>query len=311
MTSGAKERGTVSVESGHQNVVHDVAMDFYGKRMASCSSDRSIKIFTVSKSSKEPPVLLNTLVGHQGPVWQVEWAHAKFGPVIASCSYDGKVIIWKEVAENEWTQWEVFEEHASSVNSISWAPYQFGLILACGSSDGTISVFTHKADRQWERTKIEEAHPVGVTSVSWAPTTAPTSLAGADSAAFPRRLVSGGFDNAAKVWKFADGNWVMDTTLPLSKHGDWVRDVAWAPNLGLPKYTIASASQEGIVTIWDQEKEGDEWVPKVLHDFKIPVWRVSWSVAANILAVADSDSEVTLWKEAVDGTWDKVDTSPM
>ena len=24
-------------------------------------------------------------------------------------------------------------------------------------------------------------------------------------------------------------------------HGDWVRDVAWAPSLGLPKSTLASA----------------------------------------------------------------------
>ena len=29
----------------------------------------------------------------------------------------------------------------------------------------------------------------------------------------------------------------------LAGHSDWVRDVAWAPNLGLPFNTIASASQ--------------------------------------------------------------------
>ena len=33
---------------------------------------------------------------HTGPVWQVAWAHPKFGDILASCSYDGKVIIWKE-----------------------------------------------------------------------------------------------------------------------------------------------------------------------------------------------------------------------
>ena len=33
---------------------------------------------------------------HTGPVWQVAWAHPKFGQILASCSYDGKVIIWKE-----------------------------------------------------------------------------------------------------------------------------------------------------------------------------------------------------------------------
>lgn len=34
--------------------------------------------------------------GHTGPVWQVAWAHPKYGHILASCSYDGKVLIWKE-----------------------------------------------------------------------------------------------------------------------------------------------------------------------------------------------------------------------
>ena len=33
---------------------------------------------------------------HEGPVWQVAWAHPKFGSILASCSYDGTVIIWQE-----------------------------------------------------------------------------------------------------------------------------------------------------------------------------------------------------------------------
>lgn len=38
---------------------------------------------------------LASLDSHEGPVWQVAWAHPKFGPILASASYDGKVIIWK------------------------------------------------------------------------------------------------------------------------------------------------------------------------------------------------------------------------
>jgi protein transport protein SEC13 len=32
-----------------------------------------------------------TIGGHEGPVWEVAWAHPKFGVVLASCSYDRKV----------------------------------------------------------------------------------------------------------------------------------------------------------------------------------------------------------------------------
>lgn len=48
-------------------------------------------------------------------------------------------------------------------------------------------------------------------------------------------------------------------------HDGWVRDVAWAPNLGLPKSTIASASEDGEVVIWTVGREGDQGEGKVLH----------------------------------------------
>jgi protein transport protein SEC13 len=96
--------------------VHDVAMDYYGKRLASASSDTTIKIIGVGSNAGSQ--LLATLSGHRGPVWQVSWAHPKFGPILASCSYDGQVIIWKEGNPNEWQQAHVFNEHSQSVNSI-------------------------------------------------------------------------------------------------------------------------------------------------------------------------------------------------
>ncbi|KAG4122818.1 hypothetical protein ERO13_D11G290601v2 [Gossypium hirsutum] len=131
------------IETGHQDTVHDVAMDFYGKRIATASSDSTIKIVGVSNNTHQH---LATLTGHQGPVWQVAWAHPKFGSLLASCCYDGRVIIWKEGNQNEWAQAHVFDDHKSSVNSIAWAPHELGLCLACGSSDGNISVFTARAD---------------------------------------------------------------------------------------------------------------------------------------------------------------------
>jgi protein transport protein SEC13 len=44
----------------------------------------------------------------------------------------------------------------------------------------------------------------------------------------------------------------------------------------------------------------------VLNTFEDPVWRVSWSVTGNILAVSSGDSNVTLWKETLDGSWSQV-----
>eukprot|EP00958_Prasinococcus_capsulatus_P027132 scaffold5269_cov255-Prasinococcus_capsulatus_cf.AAC.4 len=44
----------------------------------------------------------------------------------------------------------------------------------------------------------------------------------------------------------ASGQWRSDERFK-AQHQDWVRDVAWAPNLGLPKNTVATASQDGTV----------------------------------------------------------------
>ncbi|CAL5327945.1 unnamed protein product [Camellia sinensis] len=291
------------IDTGHNDTVHDVSMDYFGKRVATGSSDTTIQIIGVSNNSTSQH--LATLTGHQGPVWQVAWAHPKFGSILASCSCDGRVIIWKEGNQNEWTQTHVFTDHKSSVNSIAWAPHELGLCLACGSSDGNISVFTARSDGGWDTTRIDRAHPLGVTSVSWAPSMAPGALVGCGILDPVQKLASGGCDNTVKVWKLCNGNWKMDCFPALQMHADWVRDVAWAPNLGLPKSTIASSSQDGTVVIWTLAKEGDEWEGKILKDFKTPVWRVSWSLTGNLLAVAAGDNNVTLWKEAVDGEWQR------
>lgn len=154
-----------------------------------------------------------TLSGHQGPVWQAAWAHPKFGSMLASCGYDGCVIIWKEGGKpDEWVQAHTFTEHKSSVNSIAWAPHELGLCLACGSSDGV-----------WDTTRIDQAHPVGVTSVSWAPAMAPGALITAGPSGqfeYVQKLASGGCDNTVKVWKLQNGGWRMDCFPALQMHKD-------------------------------------------------------------------------------------------
>ncbi len=90
-----------------------------------------------------------------------------FGNYLASCSYDKKVIIWKEMLNNKYnnntSNWSAFYEycgHESSVNTVAWAPSEYGLIFACGSSDGSISIVSLNGDGNWQATKIPNAHPV-------------------------------------------------------------------------------------------------------------------------------------------------------
>ena len=48
--------------------------------------------------------------------------------------------------------------------------------------------------------------------------------------------------NAIHRFLDTENVWKLEETLE-QVHTDWVRDVAWAPNIGLPSSTIASCSQ--------------------------------------------------------------------
>lgn len=237
-----------TIDTAHEDMIHDAQMDYYGIRLATCSSDRSVKVFDIRNGTQK---LVADLKGHEGPVWQIAWAHPMFGTVLASCSYDRKVILWKET-DGVWSKLEEFKNHDSSVNSICWAPHEFGLMLACGSSDGAVSIVSTSGDGSWESQKINNAHTIGCNAVSWAPAQAKASaeISLEDSKAL-KRFVTGGCDNLVKIWKFseAESKWVEEHKL--EAHSDWVRDVAWAPSPGLESQsTIASCSQDRRVILW-------------------------------------------------------------
>jgi protein transport protein SEC13 len=178
----------------------------------------------------------------------------------------------------------------------------------------------------------------GTNAVAWAPpyhiggvadeageATAPAAAAlGSPSAGagvhFVQRLATAGCDNKVRVWKrdaraaagggasASTGGWVTEHTL--SGHTGWVRDVAWCPTSGLARNVMASASEDGTVIIWRQDAARGGWTAEALPAFPAPVWRVSFSVAGNLLAVSCGDNSVTLWREGPTGAWAQVSTLP-
>lgn len=287
-----------TIETGHEDVIHDAEMDYYGLRLATCSSDQSVKIYNLKSGTH---TLVADLKGHQGPVWQISWAHPKFGNLLASCSYDRRVIIWKEAGE--WVKFYEYSNHDSSVNSVAWAPHQFGLILACGSLDGTISILTYIPETNtWESKRIMGAHTSGCNAVSWYPAATNITVLNPDVNRSPlvKRLASGGCDNLIKTWKEEADQWVEEAKIEV--HSDWVRDVAWAPSVGLTKNMIASCSQDRRVIVSTSD-DFVNWKSTVLNTFDDVVWSVNWSLTANILAVSGADNKVSLWKVDPEGQW--------
>lgn len=103
-----------SIDTGHEDMIHDAEVDYYGLRLATCSSDNSVKVYDIKSGAS---TLIDDLKGHFGPVWQIAWSHPKFGNLLASCSYDRKVIIWRE-QQRKWSKYYEYANHDSSVNSV-------------------------------------------------------------------------------------------------------------------------------------------------------------------------------------------------
>lgn len=190
-------------------------------------------------------------------------------------------------------------------------------------------------DGQWDA-DFFNAHAIGANAVSWSPAVHPGSLItpqtqtipgqqplAANSSTSAKRIASAGCDNLVKIWAYRDDSqsWIEEETL--DGHTDWVRDVAWAPNIGLPRSYIATASQDKTVLIWTKDTPTSQWSKTALDPtgsiilpaggaagpsgkFPDVVWRVSWSLAGNLLAVSCGDGKVTLWKENLKGVWECV-----
>lgn len=304
--------------SAHDDVIHDAVLNYFGTRLATCSSDKTVKIFDLQPgdAAAQPPDqhrLAATLAGHEGAVWCVAWAHPKFGSILASASYDGRILIWREQS-GQWQRIYDFTLHTASVNLVAWSPAELGCHLAAASSDGHVSVLTFENNSFSHA--IFPAHGLGVNAVSWAPAALPGALLSAHPPGKPadagqRAFVTGGSDNLLRLWRFDPATQSYGNVATLPGHGDWVRDVAWSPT-PLSRQYIASASQDRTVRIWtlpagEDVGNASAWKSEVL-DFEVVVWRVSWSMAGNVLAVSAGDNRVSLWKEKLKGGWECVKT---
>jgi len=289
----------------HQDVIQDVSYDFYGKRLATCSADTTIKIWDLDDTSEWKQTA--EWKAHTAIVSKVIWAHPEFGQVLASFSADHTVCIWEEEDVRQegkpWAKRKEITDFKDEVTDIAFAPNHLGLKIATSSADGFIRIYEAKDIMDlsnWGLIAEWEASKGGCSCLAWNPSQFDRPALVVGSSATPE----------LKVWEFQEAQARWKQLFALAGHTDEIYDVSWAPNLGRTFHLIASASKDKTLRIW--RLPTNKATPFTPHEdatlpcHKDAVWRAEWNVTGTILASSGDDGTVCLWKADVKGDWSLV-----
>ncbi|XP_072168675.1 nucleoporin SEH1-like [Diadema setosum] len=297
-----------SISAEHKDLIHDVAFDFYGQRMATCSSDQSVQVWDLGEDGEWHCTA--SWKTHSGSVWRVTWAHPEFGQVLASCSFDRSAGVWEERigdsrpnerGKHHWARGAMLVDSRTSVSDVKFAPRHLGLQLATCSADGIVRIYEAPEVTNLATFNLqEEIHTkLNCSCLSWNPSRVhpPMIAVGSDSSD-----PSGGGKVQIYEYKESERKWLKIETLNVITQA--VHDLAFAPNLGRSYHMLAIATREiRIMTLTPIRRDQSVGSTRfeIKHaaqlDFKqSQVWRVSWNVTGTILAASSDDGYVRLFK---------------
>ncbi|QLQ79547.1 hypothetical protein HG537_0C01940 [Torulaspora globosa] len=321
-------------DSGHEDLVHDVAYDFFGRHVATCSSDQHVKVFKLDRDTDEWQ-LSDSWRAHDSSIVSLDWASPEYGRIIATASYDRTIKLWEEDPDQEecsgrrWTKLCTLNDSKGSLYDVKFAPAHLGLRLACIGNDGTLRVYDalEPSDlRSWTLTSEVQVLSVSPAShlqsdfcLSWCP-----------SRFSPEKLVLCVLDQALIYQRGKDNK--LHVCGKLQGHGGLIRSVSWAPSIGRWYQLIATGCKDGKVRIFkvmeksanttassetDEAADGagqthpysasdgtdTESVPPLRielisehDDHKGEVWSVSWNLTGTVLSSAGDDGKIRLWR---------------
>lgn len=277
----------------HKDLIHDVAYDYYGQSLASCSADREIKVWrrdTDSSAASGGWSCTDSWVAHQGPVWKVQWAHPQYGRILASCSFDRTVAIWEEL------------NHHSSSAAPSAAEIP-GL-----SSDGAANGAAPKGPRKsnWKlRTRRDSQEPV--TDIAFAPRGLGLQLATVSGDGYVRIYKPDDAHNL-EFWheqsfeassSDASSSGGGDADEASAKRSRQLTSISWCEAHFCPPM-LAVAAKDGSIRVWAFNEAFERW--QVMHRLQGhtgAVHDISWAPdtgrSYHLLASASSDGCLGVW----------------
>ncbi|BFZ53808.1 epoxide hydrolase, soluble (sEH) [Savitreella phatthalungensis] len=263
------------VNTGHEDLVTDLAYDYYGQRVVTCSADRTLRVFDIAPSSTrstEPAsegtpspgtwTLSASWKCADAPVLRVSWAFPEHGQIVACASADRTVRVFEEQdhepgCASRWVERAKLTDARGGVHDLAFAPAHAGLRLASVAGDGVLRVYEALEPSnlsRWtlmEDVGVVEKRPLRETEASFCLSWCPSR--------FCRPTIAVGAMDAVKLYtQDSAGKWRPGPILP---HGGLVRDVEWAPAVGRTYHLLATACKDGHVRVF-KLKEQDSHPPE-------------------------------------------------
>ena len=286
---------------GHFDWVWSIVFSPDGSRLASASSDSTIRLWDVDTGE-----ILDTLCGHESYV--LDATFSPDGSRLASASDDNTIRLW-DTATGDILN--TLRGHSGSVRGVAFGPD--GSRLASASGDNTVRLWDTESG---DVLMILRGHRDGVQGVAFSPDGSRLASASDDKtirlwdtetgnsvdtlrghSGIVRgvvfsydgsRLASASGDNTIRLWDTATGD-SLDTLWGHSKH---VVSVAFSPD----DSRLASASDDGTIRLWDIST-GD--MLTTLRGHNRFVLDVAFNPDGSRLASASADKMIHLWDSQV------------
>lgn len=306
-----------TLNAEHKDLIHDVAFDFYGRRMATCSSDQFVKIWDMREDGEW--TCTDSVKAHSGSVWKVTWAHPEFGQIIATCSFDRTAAVWEEIGPgvpSTWVRRASLVDSRTPVTDVKFAPKSQGFQLATCSADGVVRIYeaTDVMNLNHWVLQNEINCKVPCSCISWNPSPsrlhAPLIVVGSDDPSSGAKAFIYEFSANTRKWTR------VETLIGITEP---VHDIAFAPNLGRSYHLLGIATKDVKIIALKPNKQDTAQNQSSLSSFEVrqagrfddhgsTVWRVCWNMTGTILASSGDDGCVRLWKANYLDIWRCIST---
>ena len=283
------------LQSSHEDYIHDIAFDHYGRRIATASGDRTVKIWDLDENGEwtsSSDAGGSEWKAHLSAVTSLSWGHPEFGQLLATSGNDGFATIWEERAEGSsgtaaastatgfmgisnqggnadgtagvgavtstrWIERARLTDARKSVSTVKFAPRHLRLQVATGSADGVVRIYEAVDVMNLNQWLLKSSIKVEADSPTGLGV---TSLDWCTGRFDPPTIVTGDSSGNVNLYRYSESNKNWGLYMKLDGHFNprkGVLDVAWSPDVGRSYHLISSCGRDGVLRVHSLKKNSD------------------------------------------------------